>query len=306
MSQSAERSLASLSEDETELEARPQVTTSAQDREVLLEFSTQLSLLTTNIQSSTGRIMGAFDAPLHPEAPSVSLFEALEKSSLGLSQEDGAALVARGQQSVEQISAELKNLLSYLQNATHKLEEGEQHIAALLSLVSGLRKIGRTSGFLAVQSSIQAGHMQDTNHGQFHNVGQHITELVATLQDLCSGLEQGATDLQTSTLELLTDVRQVTSMVLQAESMLSEQGSLVQNELNRYVRIVHERFKEVYVVERALFASVADLYRGLQFEDMSTQLITSIQKKLTNPEGYGGAEGAVSQDCMDPGDAELF
>ena len=207
---------------------------------------------------------------------------------------------------LSEMFVEARAVATVLRETVAQLEDVIQGIYRLVRLVEGLRRISKVSSFLATQAAVEGAHIEGAQGAEFSITGQRIRQLVDTSKALYTDIETLAIRIGRSAHMLVLDVRRVLAEIEQNDQHGKKLQSAVGAALTEYEKLTTGRLGTLDAISKQTVTDVHALFRGLQFEDMTVQLVAGIRRRIQSGDTSDAGNGPVIQESMTVGEVELF
>lgn len=263
-----------------------------------------LAQLETSVHACAGRIGSAFSSA---EDAATAL---LEHAAGGLSATDiskgPSGLGARASETLSSMAQHADVIASGLEEALAGLNDIHAGLRTILLSAQGLLRMGHIAQFLATQALIEGVHLGGEQGAEFVTAAGRITELAEANRELCSRIEERTTHMASATRVLIQRVQGAAQEARSIGHSGARQKHSVHAILEDYETLVDRKFSELDLVQSAITDDVHAILRGLQFEDMSAQLIQGILRRIRSGDVEEDAPCPVTQTSLVAGTVELF
>lgn len=205
----------------------------------------------------------------------------------------------------------------------YKIDDMVEHMDAIFDRIRAVDAIAEDTALLAINASLEAARAGEQGRG-FQVVANEVRALSRNTRELNTEIVSNIEKASTSVHDVRSAIETMASQDMAKALEAKEHVDVLRQDILQMNEAVEAKLAEVQVLSERLDQGTADAIRGLQFEDMTTQLLDQIDRRLargqqvvqqptledaaasfdTNQDTPSGSP--VSQELMDAGDIELF
>ncbi len=204
----------------------------------------------------------------------------------------------------------------------YKVNDMVEHIDAIFERVERVDAIAADTSLLAINASLEAARAGEQGKG-FQVVAHEVRALSRNTRALNEEIVETIERARSSITEVQTAIADMASHDLDAALEAQSEVKAMRRSVELVQAALAERLAMVQALSERLDLRAAAAIRGLQFEDLATQVLGQVEQRLQASKEAVTALGSddpgdfthvaappkispVSQDGMDAGDVELF
>lgn len=206
---------------------------------------------------------------------------------------------------------------------SYKIDDMVEHMDAIFDRIRAVDAIAEDTALLAINASLEAARAGEQGKG-FQVVANEVRALSRNTRELNTEIVENIEKASASVHEVRDAIASMASHDLQKALMAKDNVDRMHDDIIRMNEVFAEQLSEVAELTNRVDRRAADAVVALQFEDMTTQVLDQIDRRLQRNEAVlssGGLEPAaqsfdttadatsgspVSQEVMDAGEIELF